>query len=91
MSNEVTQKSQTELATLDDFNAVGGTGYEDVRASDILVPRLTILQSMSPQVNQNKPEYDKNARVGDIYDIGLQERFPKGAGDRHRACQNGMG
>lgn len=78
MSNDIIQKPQTELATLDDFKAVGGTGYEDVRASDILIPRLTILQSMSPQVNQNKPEYDKNARVGDVYDIGLQERFPEG-------------
>jgi hypothetical protein len=78
MANELSKKDPTELATLDDFNDVGGTGYENIRPSDILVPRLTIIQKMSPQVDQNKSEFDKHARVGEVYDIGLQERFPEG-------------
>lgn len=51
------------------------TGLEKLTARDIIIPRLTILQQLSPQVTQGKPEYDKNAKVGDIYDVGLQERF----------------
>lgn len=54
------------------------TGLENLTSRDLLVPRLTILQSLSPQVKSNKPEYDPDARAGDIYDIGMQERFPDG-------------
>ena len=55
-----------------------GTGLENVTASDLLIPRLTILQGLSPQVTQGKPEFDPNARVGMIYDVGLQQGFPDG-------------
>jgi hypothetical protein len=51
------------------------TGFENVGASDLLIPRLTILQGLSPQVNKAKPEYDEDARVGNIYDVGLQQNF----------------
>jgi hypothetical protein len=52
-----------------------GTGFENVTAKDLIIPRLTILQGLSPQVIRTKPEYDANARVGDIYDVGLSQRF----------------
>lgn len=52
-----------------------GTGFENVTAADLLIPRLTILQGLSPQVTQGEPEYDPDARVGMIYDVGLQEGF----------------
>lgn len=51
------------------------TGFENVGASDLLIPRLTILQGLSPQVTKGKPEYDEDARVGNIYDVGLQQNF----------------
>ena len=54
------------------------TGFENVTSKDLLIPRLTILQGLSPQVTIGKSEYDKDAKVGDIYDVGLQERFPEG-------------
>ena len=60
------------------FQGVGGSGYENVGASDLLIPRLTILQGLSPQVSQGRPEYDPKARVGQIYDVGLQQRFEEG-------------
>lgn len=52
-----------------------GTGYENVGAGDLLIPRLTILQGLSPQVSQGRPEYDPKAKVGMIYDVGLQQGF----------------
>lgn len=54
------------------------TGFENVTARDLLIPRLTILQGLSPQVTRGQPEYDDEAKVGDVYDIGLGERFPDG-------------
>lgn len=61
-----------------DLSAFDGmsTGLENITAQDLLIPRLTILQGLSPQVSQGSPEYDPEARVGEIYDVGLQERFP---------------
>lgn len=79
MSNELTQKQNQSMINIEqEFIDVGGTGFENVTASDLLIPRLTILQGLSPQVSRGKPEYDENAKVGDIYDVGLQERFPEG-------------
>jgi hypothetical protein len=49
------------------------TGYENVKPGDLIVPRYTILQGLSPQVTKGKPEYDADARVGQIYNVGLQE------------------
>lgn len=66
--------------TSEDFSAFDGisSGYENVTARDLLIPRLTILQGLSPQVVQGKAEFDQEAKVGEIYDVGLQERFPQG-------------
>jgi len=50
-----------------------GSGLENVTSKDILIPRLTILQALSPQLDPNAPEYDEDARAGNIYDVGLQE------------------
>jgi hypothetical protein len=54
------------------------TGFENMTAADVLIPRLTILQGLSPQVTQGKPEFQPDARVGDIFDVALSQRFPKG-------------
>ncbi len=76
----VKDESDGALVTTDSsaFEAFAGSGMENVTARDILIPRLGILQGLSPQVTQGKPEYDGEARVGDVYDLGLQERFPNG-------------
>ena len=72
----VAKTNGNEVAGLSDFEkaAAGiGTGMENVGASDLLIPRLTIIQSNSPQVVKSKPEYDKNAKAGMIWDVGLEE------------------
>lgn len=57
-----------------------GTGLENVKASDLLIPRLTIIQALSPQINPQKPEFDETAKAGMIYDVGLQEGFTSDVG-----------
>lgn len=55
------------------FAGIAGDGFEHVTARDIILPRLTILQGLSPQVTKGTAEYDETARVGNIYDIGFKE------------------
>ena len=73
-----TQEAPNLPANQDDPFAGLPTGMEHVTAKDLLIPRLTILQGLSPQVTRGKPEFDEQAKVGDIYDAGMQEIFPKG-------------
>lgn len=76
----VTASTAAELAehTAGAFDAFAGAGMENVTSKDILIPRLGIIQGLSPQVTQGKPEFDPNARTGHVYDLGLQEGFPDG-------------
>lgn len=67
------QTMSTELeSAFGDMEALG-SGLENVTSKDILIPRLTILQALSPQLDASAPEYDEDARAGNIYDVGLQE------------------
>lgn len=79
-ATEVAKVEEKSLVAVSDYSEFDGfgTGYENVTANDLLIPRLTIIQGLSPQVTQGKPEFDPNARVGMIYDVGLQEGFPEG-------------
>lgn len=72
----VEQKS-TEITTQNDdlFFASSGAGLENVKANDLIIPRITILQGLSPQVQKNKPEYIAGASAGDICDVGTGEIF----------------
>lgn len=72
---------ENALTTVDpttEFEAFAGAGLEGVRAADLLVPRLTILQALSPQVNKRRAEYIPGAEIGMIADVGTQEFFPDG-------------
>lgn len=57
------------------FDKFAGDGLENVTSKDLIVPRLTILQGLSPQIQPKKPEYIKGAKVGDICDVGMNEVF----------------
>ena len=57
------------------FERLAGDGLENVTAKDLIVPRITILQGLSPQVQPKKPEYVKGAKVGDLCDVGMNEVF----------------
>lgn len=59
----------------DQFFADSGAGLENVRPQDLIIPRITIIQGLSPQVQPKKPEYIQGAVVGNICDVGTGEIF----------------
>lgn len=66
-----TAPGNQDLAVADDFfqdNA--GAGLDNVTAKDLLIPRLTILQSLSPQLKPRDAAFIEGAQVGDICDVG---------------------
>ncbi len=72
-----TSDSNKSIAVASDLHsrmeAMASEGLENVTAKDLLIPRIAILQSLSPQVIKSKPEFMPEAKVGDICDVGLQE------------------
>lgn len=70
-----TKSKEVAVAPTDDdiFDTGGSTGFENVTSKDLLIPRITILQSNSPQVTRGQPEYNPDLKPGTIYDVGLQE------------------
>lgn len=80
MAKNAVTEAQASLPTNidDDFSAHAGAGMENVGSSDLLVPRLGILQALSPQVKKQKAEYIPGAEEGLIADLGTGELFPDG-------------
>lgn len=77
--NEIVETKGIALVSAsDDFGQYENMGMENVKANDVLIPRLTILQQMSPQINAKRAEYIKNAQIGDICDVGTGEVFQEG-------------
>lgn len=76
--NELTateNRANLPAAFVDDDMLSGPTGFENVSASDMLIPRITILQKMSPQIEKGRPEYIQGAEYGDFCDTGTGEAF----------------
>lgn len=62
-------------AEVADIFDTGVTGLENVTSRDLIIPRMTILQDLSPQVKKNKPEYVEGAEIGDFCDTSIGEVF----------------
>lgn len=54
---------------------MAGAGTEGMRTEDLLMPRLTILQALSPQVNERKSEYVEGAKIGLILNTATNKLF----------------
>lgn len=48
-------------------------GQNNIGRDDMTVPRLVVLQALSPQLQKSKPEYIKGAEVGDLCHTGTNE------------------
>lgn len=74
-SSSVAEKPQQTAVSTEvmDFGQYAGDGLENVQAKDLMIPRLGILQTLSPQVNPKKPEFIEGAKVGQICDLGMGE------------------
>jgi hypothetical protein len=70
-----TTASSAVASFVDDDMMSGPTGFENVSANDLLIPRLTILQKMSPQIDEGDPNYIQGAKYGDFCDTGTNEVF----------------
>ena len=64
-------------AAVDRFSRTAERGLQNVTAKDIIIPRLGILQKLSPQIDIKKPEFIKGANVGDICDLATQTIIEK--------------
>jgi hypothetical protein len=67
--------NKSNLPTTESFESMAGAGMENVTGADLLIPRLGILQALSPQLNKKKPEFIEGASIGDIADLGTGELF----------------
>lgn len=76
--NELVTAANQAVSSADFFDEdmmTGPTGFENVSAQDILIPRLTIIQKMSDQLDDHKAAYIEGARYGDFCDTGTGEVF----------------
>ena len=72
-------QGNTSVVAADDFfQQNAGAGLDNVNASDMLVPRLTILQGLSPQLKPRDSNYIEGAQIGDICDVGTGQLFKNG-------------
>ena len=70
MTKKMTIKKTTQLATFDADILLedAGAGMENMTAEDFMIPRLSILQQMSTQVNKRDGAYVDGAEPGHILD-----------------------
>jgi hypothetical protein len=71
----VAKKEATELTVVNDdiLFEDQGAGQEGIESQDLMIPRLTILQSMSPQVNKRDGKHVEGAEVGHIFNTVSNE------------------
>jgi hypothetical protein len=75
MGNELTEAKGTALSIDTELMRMGNLGAENVHAKDILIPRLTILQKLSPQLAKKKAEYIEGADLGDFCNVATGDVF----------------
>lgn len=62
-------KQEVMDPALHDLLLTGHTGFEGMTAQDMMVPRIGILQALSPQLQPNRPEYIPDAKQGQFCDL----------------------
>lgn len=55
-----------------------GRGNENVTSDDIQIPRISVLQALSPQIKKSDPEYIEGAEQGIIFNVLTGELYPDG-------------
>lgn len=73
--NEVAKVADAGLPAEIDFEEDAGIGQENMGTDDYAIPRLSILQALSPQLLKNKDEYIKGAEIGMIRESVANELF----------------
>lgn len=73
----VDQQSQ-DLDTIPEWMARDGKGTEDIEREDIQMPRLAIAQGLSPEVNEEKPQYIDGLKLGHMFNTLTQAMYGRG-------------
>lgn len=64
MTKELKETVKNEIANIDLFQADAGAGMESVSSDQVIVPRISLLQSMSPCTKKSSGEYLEGAEEG---------------------------
>lgn len=75
-STAVAEKPKNEVATIneDAFDNLP-SGMENVTSADLKIPKLGILQALSPQLKKSDPLYIEGASQGEFADTGINQVF----------------
>lgn len=71
----VTVASQTDLAERPSWMGEGTRGSEEVTIQDVTIPRLSMIQDLSPQRKKNAAEYIEGAEEGMLFNTVTNELF----------------
>ena len=71
----ITEKKSTDVAIASAFEEDAGGGLENMTADDFTIPRLKILQALSPEVNKRDGKYIEGAASGDITNTVTKELY----------------
>lgn len=82
MSNkQVVKAAATDVAVRPDISDLyledAGSGLENITTDDLAIPRLRILQALSPELDRTKPVFVPGAKAGDIFN-SVTNRFIDG-------------
>ena len=70
-----TKKSTAVALSSSNLESLAGMGAEQVTQKDLLIPRLTILQALSPQLKKKEAAFIDGAEAGMFCDVGTGEVF----------------
>lgn len=78
MAKEIAKKKDNLPSTGHDYGEEAGAGFEKTKSSELAIPFLGVLQSNSPQVEDNSPE---GSKAGMLYNTVTRELIdPKDGG-----------
>ena len=80
MTKEISEKENTSIAVPSAFMEDANSGLENITAEDLTIPRLKILQALSPEVNKNDGKYIEGAASGDITNTVTKDLFTEETG-----------
>lgn len=75
-SKEVTVASQTALADRPSYMGEESRGSEEVTIQDITIPRLSMVQDLSPQRKKNNAEYIEGCEEGMLFNTVTNQLYP---------------
>lgn len=77
-SKEVTVASQTDLTERPDWMGDEQRGSENVTIQDVTIPRLSMVQDLSPQRKKNNAEYIEGCEEGMLFNTVTTELYTEG-------------